>query len=116
MANEQKIAALNAMVEWLSDPEELGKKPQKIKLAGEFDLHNMHYYIFKFKKNLLGKWYVGVSGGYEEGGLEHCGHIYSNATEYNKQTAEIECIAMVEKIREYWIKQAEHKFSFGKKR
>lgn len=107
MTNEQKIAALNAMVEWLSDPEELGKKPYKIQLAGEFDLHDMHYYIFKFKKDLLGKWYVGVCGGYEDDALEHCGHIYSNMTEYNKNTAENECVTMVEEIREYWIKQAE---------
>ncbi len=107
MTNKQKEAALNAMVEWLSGSEELGKKPYKIELAGTFYLYDLHYYIFKFKKDLFGKWYVGVCGGYEEDELEHCGHIYSNMTEYNKGTAENECIVMVDKIREYWMKQAE---------
>lgn len=106
MNREQVKAAQAAMEGWLSDPQELGKKPNKIECAGEFDLHEMHYYIFKFKTGILGKWLVGVCGGYEDDDLEHCGHIYSNMTEYNEVTAQKECIDMVEKIRAYWMEQA----------
>ena len=56
MNKEQLYAAQTAMIEWLSDPHELGKKPFKIECAGEFDFNEMHYYIFKFKASLLGKW------------------------------------------------------------
>ena len=106
MNKEQLKAAQAAMEEWLSDPQELGKKPSKIECAGEFDLHEMHYYIFKYKTGILGKWLVGVCGGYEDDDLEHCGHIYSNRTEYNEASAKKECIDMVEKIRAYWMAQA----------
>ena len=54
MNKEQLYAAQTAMIEWLSDPHELGKKPFKIECAGEFDFNEMHYYIFKFKASLLG--------------------------------------------------------------
>ena len=37
MNKEQLYAAQTAMIEWLSDPHELGKKPFKIECAGEFD-------------------------------------------------------------------------------
>ena len=73
MNKEQLYAAQTAMIEWLSDPHELGKKPFKIECAGEFDFNEMHYYIFKFKASLLGKWLVGVCGGFEDDDLEPCG-------------------------------------------
>ena len=86
MNKEQLYAAQTAMIEWLSDPHELGKKPFKIECAGEFDFNEMHYYIFKFKASLLGKWLVGVCGGFEDDDLEPCGHIFSNMQEYNETT------------------------------
>ena len=39
MNKEQLYAAQTAMIEWLSDPHELGKKPFKIECAGEFDFN-----------------------------------------------------------------------------
>ena len=63
MNKEQLNAATEAMIEWLAHPAELGKVPAKIECAGEFDLHEMHYYIFKYKKSALGKWMLGVCGG-----------------------------------------------------
>ncbi len=68
----------------------------------------MHYYIFKFKVGLFGKWFVGVCGGFEEDALEPCGHIFSNMQEYNEATAQNECIVMVEKIMAYWKEQAKN--------
>lgn len=103
----QQQAAMDSMIEWLADEQELGHKPSKIELAGEFDLHDMHYYIFKYKKTLFGKWLVGVCGGYENpSDTEHCGHVFSEMQPYHSATAEQEAVAMVNMIREYWIKQA----------
>lgn len=103
----QQQAAMQSMIDWLSDERELGQKPSRIEIAGDFDLHDMHYYIFKYKKTLLGKWLLGVCGGYESpSDTEHCGHIFSEMQPYNPATAEQEAIAMVEMIREYWMKQA----------
>ncbi len=107
MNKQQMQAAHAAMIEWLADPHELGKKPSKIECAGEFEFNEMHYYIFKFKAGFLGKWLVGVCGGYEDDDLEHCGHVFSDMNEYNESTAKSECIAMVEKIMAYWMSQAE---------
>ena len=83
MMNQQQNAAMEAMAEWLSHPEELGKAPARIEPAGEFDLHDMHYYMFKYKKGLLGKWLLGVCGGYEPEEKEHCGHVYSEMEPYD---------------------------------
>ncbi|KKO50750.1 DUF4261 domain-containing protein [Paenibacillus sp. DMB20] len=103
----QQHAAMESMIDWLADERELGRKPSKIEIAGEFDLHEMHYYIFKYKKTMLGKWLLGVCGGYESpSDTEHCGHIFSEMQLYDPATAEQEAIAMVEMIREYWMKQA----------
>lgn len=45
--NEKQIqSAQENMLEWLTDPHELGKMPYKIELSGEFDLHGLHYYAF----------------------------------------------------------------------
>jgi hypothetical protein len=103
----QQQAAMQSMIDWLGDERELGQKPSRIEIAGEFDLHDMHYYIFKYKKTMLGKWLLGVCGGYESpSDTEHCGHIFSEMQPYNPATAKQEAIAMVEMIREYWMKQA----------
>lgn len=98
---EQAKAATAVMEEWLSHPDELGKAPAKLEIAGEFDLHGLHYYIFKFKKSILSSWKVAVCGGYEGEGLGHCGHIYSEMEAYDPATAQEKCVAMVEKIRQY---------------
>ena len=38
-------AAMESLTEWLAHPAELGKAPAKIECAGEFDLHDLHYYF-----------------------------------------------------------------------
>lgn len=106
--NQQQNAALESMKEWLAHPDELGKEPAKIELAGEFDLHELHYYIFKYKKSILGKWLLGVCGGYEPGETEHCGHVFSEMEPYEETTAKEKAIAMVEMIRSYWMEQAQN--------
>lgn len=105
--NVQQQAALQSMTDWLAHENELGKTPAKIEIAGEFDLHNMHYYLIKYKKSILGKWLLGVVGGYEDpSDTEHCGHLFSEMQPYNPATAKQDAIAMVEMIREYWMQRA----------
>ncbi len=106
MNNKQMNVAQQAMTDWLSHPNELGKAPFKIECTGTFGLYDMTYYIFKYKKNVLGKWLLGVCGGYEGDSLEHCGHIFSEMEEYDEDTAVEKSQEMVEKIREYWIEEA----------
>ncbi len=103
----QEKNAIEVMEEWLSHPQELGKKPAKLALAGTFELHELRYYIFKFKKSLLGGWKVAVCGGYEGDGVGHCGHIFSEMEPYDPATAQEKCEAMVEKIRQYWMDRAQ---------
>lgn len=103
----QQQAAMQSMIDWLADEHELGKKPSKIEAAGDFELHGMQYYIFKYKKSLLGKWLLGVCGGYEnQTDTTHCGHVFSDMQPYDPSTAKQEAAAMVELIREYWMNQA----------
>lgn len=107
MNREQMQAAQKAMIEWLSDPNELGKAPSKIECTKEFDLYDLHYYVFRFKKSLFGDWLLGVCGGYEPEASEHCGHVFSNMEKYNERTAIEDSKIIVEKIRAYWMQQAE---------
>lgn len=107
MNNNQMNSAKQSMSEWLSHPNELGKAPAKIECAGEFELNGLRYYIFKFKKTLLGKWLLGVCGGYEGDSLEHCGHVFSEMEEYSADTAEEKAAALVEYVRSYWKNEAE---------
>jgi len=83
--HEQMNVAAKALVDWLKDPRELGKAPAKIECTGTFILHEMTYYIFKYKKNFLGKWLLGVSGGFEGNSLELCGHMFSEMQEYKER-------------------------------
>ena len=106
MNDKQLQAAEKNMLDWLADPHELGKKPYRMEPAGEFELHDLHYYIFRFKPGLFSKWLTGVSGGFEEDDLTPCGHTFSDMKEYNPQTAQEDCIKMVERIRAYWMEQA----------
>lgn len=103
----QQKAAIEAMKEWLAHPAELGTAPFKIEIAGEFDRHEMHYYILKYKKSFFSPWLVGVCGGYEGDSLENCGHIFSEMKPYDAATAQNKAIAMMEHIREYYQRQAE---------
>ena len=68
--NKQMQAAYDVMLEWLEDEHELGKKPEAMECAGEFDLHGLHYYMFRFKRSLLEDWLLGVCGGYENTSIE----------------------------------------------
>ena len=112
MYKEQSKAAERSMREWLAHPGELGKEPYKIECTKEFDLYDLHYYVFKFKEKMLGEWKLGVCGGYEENDLEHCGHIFSDFKKYNEKTALDNAIEIVERIRSYWMEEARKQEEF----
>lgn len=85
----QQQAAIQSMIDWLADEHELGRQPRKIEIAGEFDLHDVHYYIFRYKKTMLGTLILGACGGYEDvSDTEHCGHIFSEMQPCDSATAE----------------------------
>ena len=107
MIKQQREAATEAMIAWLSHPNELGEAPSKMECVGEFDRHEMTYFIFRYKKSFLGKWLLGVCGGYDRDSLDHCGHIFSEMQPYDPATAEEKAIEMVESIRAYWMQRAE---------
>ena len=59
--NETIKNAMAELEDWLSDPSELGKKPAKIEYTNAFtDEDGINCLIFKYKKNVLGKWYWGL--------------------------------------------------------
>lgn len=98
MNREQMNAAMESLSEWLEEPQQLGREPVKIKCVGEFDLHDLHYYIFKFKKGILGRWLLGVCGGYQGDKMDHCGHVGSDMHEYAEECDEEDAIEIIEKI------------------
>ena len=106
MNNKQKEAALAAMTDWLSHSQELGHKPAEIECTRTFVLHDMTYYIFKYKDTKDSEWLLGVNGGYEGDSLEDCGHTFSNMEPYNETTAVKDATALVEMVRSYWMEQA----------
>lgn len=106
MNNKQKEAALSAMTDWLSHSQELGHKPAEIECTRTFVLHDMTYYIFKYKDTKDSEWLLGVNGGYEGDSLEDCGHTFSNMEPYNETTAVKDATALVEMVRSYWMEQA----------
>jgi len=98
----QSEHALENMSNWLQHSSELGKKPNKIEVVFDFELHDMTYYVFKYKKSLLGKWLLGVCGGYENDELENCGHVFSEMKPYNEQSAKEDAIKLVDVVRNFW--------------
>ena len=104
----QAEAAREAMAEWLADEHELGKLPAQIELTDEFDLHDLHYYVFRYQPESANTdWLLGVAGGYEKDELEHCGHVFSEMEVYNPETAVDQAIQLVEQVRAYYMKEAE---------
>lgn len=106
MNEAQMQAAREAMIEWLEHPHELGEVPAEIECAGTFELYDMTYYLFRYRRKAGDDWLLGVCGGYEGGDLEHSGHVYSEMEDYDESTAVEKATAMVEMIRSYWMEQA----------
>ena len=105
--NKQQKQAQEDLINWLKHPNELGQEPRKIEFCSSFTKDEMQYYIFKFKKNTLGKWFLGVSGGYTQDDAQSCGHTFSTFEEYEEASALAQAINMVDQIKQYWKEQAQ---------
>lgn len=103
----QAEAARRAMAEWLADEHELGSMPECLEQTQEFDLHDLHYYIFRYKPTRNHPdWLLGVAGGYEKDALDHCGHVFSEMEVYQEANAVDQAIALVEQVRAYCMREA----------
>ena len=103
----QEEKALEQMIAHLSHEDELGKPPFEIEKTKEFDLHGLHYYIYKYKEAKDKPWMLGVCGGYGRLDLNHSGHVFSEQEEYDSDTAEEKAIAFIETFYEFWMSEAE---------
>ena len=96
--NKEIKKAMLELENWLSDSHELGDKPSRIEYTNSFvDEDGIKCMIFKYKKNILGKWLLGIVS--ESG-------TFSEMKEYNKKT-EIEDAKMIlEMLKNYWMEMA----------
>ena len=110
MSNKKQLQeATKSMIDWLSQPNELGHPPYEIICTHEFDRNDEHFYVFKYTKDIDGKWLVGVCGGYEsEETSAHSGFVFSHFQEYSEETAISHAIEMIEAIEDYWKKENEN--------
>lgn len=104
---KQKEAALKAMKEWLLEDGVVQEESLFMDLAFTFDLHQMQYYVIRFKEHQEDEWMLGVCGGYEKEEKEHCGHVFSRYLPFVEETAKQDAIDIVEFIRTYWMERAD---------
>jgi len=83
--NQAEIAQ-KALCDWLAEREEMGGKPPK-KIEYAFALQddendNRIFFVFRFKKSALGKWFIGVSGGFPDEESTDCNEIFSGFDEF----------------------------------
>ena len=98
----QTEAATRDMEKWLSHPAELGEKPFDMVFVGAIDYIGYTYYIFKYKKDRADVWRIGISGGYEKGSCEHCGHTFSDFEEFIPGQQVRMAMELVDTIVELW--------------
>ncbi len=100
MNNEQMQLGKLYLAGWLLNEEVLKKKPSKIEFAFEFDNHDIHYYVYKFKKTVLGKWLVGICG-FDGDSNDNIGHVLSGLEEYEDDSVHKLTMAMTEFLHDY---------------
>ena len=86
MNEKQKEIAKQALSEWLSAQEQMsGLPPKKIEYAFALkdDQDNERiYFVFKFKKTAIGKWLIGIAGGFEDEESTECDTVFSGFDEF----------------------------------
>ena len=86
MNDNQINIAQNALCEWLAEQEQMnGKPPKKIEYAFALkdDEHgSLIFFVFKYKKSAMGKWLIGVSGGFPDEESTVCDTIFSGFDEF----------------------------------
>ncbi len=86
MNDNQKNIAQKALCEWLTEQEQMdGKPPKKIEYAFALkdDEHDgLIFFVFKFKKSSIGKWLIGVAGGFPDEESTDCTAVFSGLDEF----------------------------------
>ena len=85
MNNKQIAIAKKALLEWFSEQKETAKFPPKIDYA--FALQdeqndNRIYFVFRVRKNALGKPWLAVAGGFADEQDENCDAAFSDFVEF----------------------------------
>ena len=87
---------------WLSDPDELGRKPARIEYTNHFkDEDGLECIIFKFKKSIVGKWLLGIVS--ESG-------TFSEMKEYHAKNEIDDATIILNMLKEYWKEQARQRY------
>lgn len=94
-----EIESAKAQLEqWLSHPNELGRKPAKIEYTNSFkDEDEIKCLIFKYKKTILSKWLLGIVS--ESG-------VFSEMLKYNENTEIADAKKLLKILKNYWKQQA----------
>ena len=86
MNDKQKDIAKEALCKWLSEQEQMsGQPPKKIEYAFALkdDQNNGRiFFVFKFKKTAIGKYLIGIAGGFENEESTDCSEIFSGFDEF----------------------------------
>lgn len=86
MNDNQKQIAQNALCEWLAEQEQMDGKPPK-KIEYQFAIRdeangNLIFFVFRFKKSAIGKWLIGVAGGFPDEESNDCTAVFSGLDEF----------------------------------
>ena len=97
----KKIAlAKETLVSWLEDIRELGCKPYKVEYTSSFiDEDNIKCYIFKYKKSMFSKWWLGI--------VSDSG-TFSEMKEYRMDTEIEDAKRILNLLKNFWKKSAEN--------
>ncbi len=99
--NQKQIAAAH-FKNWLLEKKMI---PVYLEVVNQFVRNELNYYVIEYMlagSELL----IGVAGGYEDGAVEHCGHLHSKM-EVLMEGNEIEqAEALVDEIEGFWSRHA----------
>lgn len=86
--------SLQQLTNWLSHPNELGKKPSKVEFTKQFkDEEGIQCQIFKYKKSMFSKWYLAIVS--ESG-------TFSEFKEYHEGTEVEDATEILTMLKNYW--------------
>lgn len=86
MNEKQKDIAQRTLCDWLAGQEQMDGKPPK-KIEYEFALRDEEYddlifFVFRFKKSAMGKYLIGIAGGFPDEESMDCTAVFSGFDEF----------------------------------
>lgn len=103
----QKDIAQKTLCEWLSEQKEMGGKlPKKIEFAfalKDDENGDRIFFVFKFKKGAVGKYLIGIAGGFENEQSTECSMAFSGFDEFpdNRDAAAELAFKMIDFIMQF---------------